>query len=60
VNVAQSRTFAAALAREGAEHELIEIPDAPHTFDLDYEPFDVKAAVFRFLDRHLKERTASP
>lgn len=60
VNVSQSRTFAAALAREGSEHELIEIPDAPHTFDLDYEPFDVKAAVFRFLDRHLKERTASP
>jgi hypothetical protein len=41
-------------------HELIEIPDAPHTFDLDYEPFDVKAAVFSFLDRHLKHVKASP
>ena len=60
VDVSQSRTFAAALAKGGVEHELIEIPDAPHTFDLDYEPFDVKATVFRFLDRHLKERTATP
>ena len=37
------------------EHELIVIPDAPHTFDLDYGPFDVKAAVFRFLDAHRQE-----
>ena len=60
VDVSQSRTFAAALARGGVEHELIEIPDAPHTFDLDYEPFNVKSAVFRFLDRHLKDQRAAP
>jgi acetyl esterase/lipase len=60
VDVSQSRTFAAALAQGGVEHELIEIPDAPHTFDLDYEPFDVKSAVFRFLDRHLKHAQDSP
>ena len=54
VDVSQSRTFAAALAKGGVEHELIEIPGAPHTFDLDYEAFDVKAAVFRFLNHHLK------
>ena len=60
VDVSQSRTFAAALAKGDVEHELIEIPDAPHTFDLDYEPFDVKAAVFRFLDRHLKHAQGSP
>lgn len=54
VDVGQSRTFAAALAKGGVEHELIVIPDAPHTFDLDYEAFDVKGAVFRFLDKHLK------
>jgi len=59
VDVSQSRTFAAALAKGGVEHELIEIPDAPHTFDLDYEPFDVKAAVFRFLDHHLKSSKAT-
>lgn len=60
VDVAQSRTFAAALAAGGVDHELIEIPDAPHTFDLDYEAFDVKAAVFRFLDRHLKDAGKNP
>ncbi|MFM7243623.1 MAG: prolyl oligopeptidase family serine peptidase [Planctomycetaceae bacterium] len=60
VDVSQSRTFAAALAAGGVDHDLIEIPDAPHTFDLDYEPFDVKAAVFRFLDRHLKDAGNHP
>ena len=54
VPVDQSQTFAAALVRGGVKHELIVIPDAPHTFDLDYEPFDVKSAVFRFLDEHLQ------
>jgi len=58
VDVSQSRTFAAALAEGGVVHELVEIPGAPHTFDLDYEPFDVKGAVFRFLDRHLKRPAA--
>jgi dipeptidyl aminopeptidase/acylaminoacyl peptidase len=59
VDVSQSKTLAAALAAGGVEHELIVIPDAPHTFDLDYEPFDVKAAVFRFLDHHLKGSKAT-
>lgn len=59
VDVSQSKTLAAALAVGGVEHELIVIPDAPHTFDLDYEPFDVKAAVFRFLDDHLKRNKAT-
>jgi acetyl esterase/lipase len=59
VDVSQSKTLAAALAKGGVEHELIVIPDAPHTFDLDYEPFDVKAAVFRFLDHHLKGSKAT-
>ncbi|MGI9176547.1 MAG: prolyl oligopeptidase family serine peptidase [Pirellulales bacterium] len=54
VPVEQSQTFAAALTKGGVQHELIVIPDAPHTCDLDYEPFDVKAAVFRFLDEHLQ------
>ena len=59
VDVSQSKTLAAALAKGGVEHELIVIPDAPHTFDLDYEPFDVKGAVFRFLDHHLKGSKAT-
>jgi len=60
VDVSQSRTFAAALAAGGVDHQLIEIPDAPHTFDLDYELFDVKQAVFRFFDRHLKDAGRNP
>ena len=54
VHVSQSETFAKALEAGGVEHELIVIPDAPHTFDLDYEAFDVKTPVFAFLDKHLK------
>ncbi|MFM9024160.1 MAG: prolyl oligopeptidase family serine peptidase [Planctomycetaceae bacterium] len=54
VNVRQSETFAKALAAGGVEHELILVPDGPHTFDLDYEAFDVKTPVFAFLDKHLK------
>lgn len=54
VNVSQSESFAKALEAGGVEHELILIPDGPHTFDLDYEAFDVKTPVFAFLDKHLK------
>lgn len=54
VNVSQSETFAKALEAGGVEHELIVIPDAPHTFDLDYDAFDVKTPVFAFFDEHLK------
>lgn len=54
VHVSQSNSFAKALEAGGVEHSLIIIPDAPHTFDLDYGPFDVKTPVLSFLDRHLK------
>jgi acetyl esterase/lipase len=59
VAVSQSRTLAAILEANGVEHEYVEIPDAPHTFDLDYGPFDVSRVVFRFLDRHLKADAAA-
>lgn len=55
VHVSQSETFAKALEAGGVEHELIVIPDAPHTFDLDYEAFDVKTPVLAFLEKHLKQ-----
>ena len=55
VDVGQSETFAKALEAGGVEHELIVIPDAPHTFDLDYEPFDVKTPVLSFFTKHLKQ-----
>lgn len=54
VDVSQSETLARALEAGGVEHSLIVIPDAPHTFDLDYDAFDVKTPVLAFLDKHLK------
>jgi len=53
VDVSQSRTLARALETAGAPHRLIVIPDAPHTFDLDYDAFDVKTPVLDFFDEHL-------
>lgn len=54
VDVSQSRTLARALEAGGVPHRLIVIPDAPHTFDLDYEAFDVKTPVLEFLAEHLR------
>lgn len=56
VPVSQSETLARALKAGGVEHSLIVIPDAPHTFDLDYAAFDVKTPVFSFLDSNLQPR----
>lgn len=53
VAVSQSETFAKALAAGGVEHDLIVIPDAPHTFDLDYDRYDVKTPVLAFFAKHL-------
>ena len=60
VKLSQSETFAKALAAGGVEHELIVVPDAPHTFDLDYDAFDVRTPVFAFLDRHLAAPRPAP
>lgn len=53
VPIAQSEGFAQALSAAGVEHELIVIPEAPHTFDLSYRGFDVQTPVLEFLARHL-------
>lgn len=53
VALSQSETFARALQAAGVEHELIIVPDAPHSFGLDYSWYDVKTPVIAFLDRHL-------
>lgn len=50
----QSRLFAAALAAAGALHELILVPGAAHTFDLQPPQADLRPAVLGFLDRRLK------
>ena len=55
VNVSQSETLAAALKKAGAPHELVIIPDAPHTFHLESVPGrDLRPLVIGFLDKHLK------
>ena len=58
VNVKQSERFAEALRKAGARHELVIIPGAPHTFDLQPRQRDLRPAVLGFLGRHLKSRDA--
>lgn len=55
VAASQSETFAKSLEAGGVPHQLIIIPDAPHTFDLDYGAFDVKTPVLSFFEQHLKQ-----
>lgn len=54
VDPEQSRLLAKALKDAGAEHELVIIPGAPHTFDLQPKQRDLRPLVIGFLDRHLK------
>lgn len=57
VPVDQSERLARALAAGGVAHELVVIPDAPHSFHLQPKQMDLRALVIGFLDKHLK---ASP
>lgn len=54
VDLSQSRAFAAALEKVGAEHELVIVVDAPHSFDFQPQQQDLRPKVFEFFDRHLK------
>jgi acetyl esterase/lipase len=54
VDVADSEVFADALKKAGVEHELVIIPDAPHTFHLQPKQRDLRPVVLGFFDRHLK------
>ncbi len=56
VPVEQSESLAAALKKAGVEHELVIIPDAPHSFHLQPKQRDLRALVLGFFDRHLKPR----
>lgn len=53
VNVKQSEHFADVLKKAGAPHELIIIPGAPHTFDLQPKQRDLRPVVLGFFDHHL-------
>ncbi len=55
VDVDQSERFAAALKKAGVEHELVIIPDAPHTFHLQPKQRDLRPLVLGFFDKHLKK-----
>lgn len=54
VDLKQSELFAAALKQAGAEHELVIIEGAPHTFHLQPKQRDLRPLVIGFFDRHLK------
>ena len=55
VDVSQSQKFAAALAQAGAPHELLLIPGAPHTFDLEPKQRDLRPVVLAFLGKYLDQ-----
>lgn len=54
VPAADSKRFAAALKSAGVVHELIIIPGAPHTFDLQPKQKDLRPVVLAFFDKYLK------
>lgn len=56
VPVEQSEILAAALKKAGVEHELVLVPDAPHTFDLQPKQQDLRPLVLAFFDKHLKPK----
>lgn len=56
VAVADSEALAAALKSVGAAHELVIIPDAPHTFHLQPKQRDLRPLVLGFFDRYLKAK----
>ncbi|MFN5329690.1 MAG: alpha/beta fold hydrolase [Planctomycetota bacterium] len=54
VDVADSERFAAALKKAGTRHELVIIPGAPHTFDLQPKQRDLRPLVLEFFGKYLK------
>lgn len=58
VAVEQSKGFAAALAKAGVPHQLVIVPDAPHSFHLQPAKRDLRPLVLGFFDQHLKPSAA--
>jgi len=56
VPVSDSEAFAEALKKAGVEHELVIIPDAPHSFHLEPKQRDLRPLVLGFFDKHLKSK----
>jgi acetyl esterase/lipase len=59
VAVEDSEIFAAALLKGRVPHQLVVIPDAPHTFDLQPKQRDLRPLVLEFFDRYLKPPSAN-
>ncbi|MDI1319114.1 MAG: alpha/beta hydrolase [bacterium] len=53
VKSSHSEVLAAALTKAGVEHQLVLIPGAPHTFDLQPKERDLRPLVLEFLDKHM-------
>jgi acetyl esterase/lipase len=56
----QSELLAAALAKAGVEHQLVLIPGAPHTFNLQPKERDLRPLVLEFLAKHLAPALGKP
>lgn len=56
VAVADSEAFADALRKAGVEHELVIVPDAPHSFHLEPKQRDLRPLVLGFFEKHLKPK----
>ncbi len=56
VDYRQSEMFAEKLKKAGTKHELIIIPEAPHTFHLQPKQRDLRPVVIGFFDKHLKKK----
>jgi dipeptidyl aminopeptidase/acylaminoacyl peptidase len=54
VNVADSQALADALEAVGAPHELVIVPEAPHSFHLQPKQRDLRPLVLGFFDKYLK------
>ena len=54
VNVKQSGLFGDVLQKAGADYQLILIPGAQHTFDLQPKQRDLRPVVLGFFDKYLK------
>ena len=54
VNMKQSELLAQTLKQAGVQEQLIVIPGAPHSFDLEPKQRDLRPLVLEFLDKNLK------
>ncbi len=57
VALKQSELMAEALQKAGAEHELVIVEGAPHSFHLEPKQKDLRPLVIGFFDKHLKPKS---